>query len=161
PFGHRGRSGHHGPGFEMIHVRQTPRPHVIDEENGIKAQTVRQLRPLLDDGERQTDLRHEHTEFDWAHNPSCGGATCMTPSTGVSTAKHRSAALDHTRCAKRRPWARLTRSAAFRLLRRERNPSVRKRVAVVGATGIAGQQFLAALNNHPWFEVTALAASAR
>ncbi|HVN87126.1 MAG TPA: aspartate-semialdehyde dehydrogenase [Candidatus Binatia bacterium] len=38
---------------------------------------------------------------------------------------------------------------------------VKKRVAVVGATGIAGQQFLVALDHHPWFEVTALAASAR
>ena len=39
---------------------------------------------------------------------------------------------------------------------------MRKRtVAVVGATGIAGQQFLVALAGHPWFEVTALAASAR
>jgi len=37
----------------------------------------------------------------------------------------------------------------------------RRRVAVVGATGIAGQQFLAVLADHPWFEVTALAASAR
>lgn len=37
----------------------------------------------------------------------------------------------------------------------------RKRTAVVGATGIAGQQFLASLANHPWFEVTALAASER
>jgi aspartate-semialdehyde dehydrogenase len=37
----------------------------------------------------------------------------------------------------------------------------RKRVAVVGATGIAGQQFLAALSGHPWFEVVALAASER
>ncbi|HZP40637.1 MAG TPA: aspartate-semialdehyde dehydrogenase [Candidatus Binatia bacterium] len=37
----------------------------------------------------------------------------------------------------------------------------RRRVAVVGATGIAGQQFLASLAGHPWFEVTALAASAR
>jgi aspartate-semialdehyde dehydrogenase len=36
-----------------------------------------------------------------------------------------------------------------------------KRVAVVGATGLAGQQFLAALAEHPWFEVTALAASER
>src|SRR5262245_11802434 len=36
-----------------------------------------------------------------------------------------------------------------------------RRVAVVGATGIAGQQFLAALANHPWFTVTALAASER
>jgi aspartate-semialdehyde dehydrogenase len=37
----------------------------------------------------------------------------------------------------------------------------RKRVAVIGATGIAGQQFLDALVDHPWFEVTALAASPR
>ena len=37
----------------------------------------------------------------------------------------------------------------------------RKRVAVVGATGIAGQQFLAALDRHPWFEVVLLAASER
>jgi aspartate-semialdehyde dehydrogenase len=34
----------------------------------------------------------------------------------------------------------------------------KKRVAVVGATGLAGQQFLAALGEHPWFEVTLLAA---
>lgn len=39
--------------------------------------------------------------------------------------------------------------------------SPRKRVAVVGATGIAGQQFLAALDRHPWFEVVKLAASER
>ncbi len=39
--------------------------------------------------------------------------------------------------------------------------SRKKRVAVVGATGIAGQQFLVALDDHPWFEVTALAASGR
>lgn len=38
---------------------------------------------------------------------------------------------------------------------------MKKRVAVVGATGIAGQQFLATLADHPLFEVTALAASAR
>jgi aspartate-semialdehyde dehydrogenase len=37
----------------------------------------------------------------------------------------------------------------------------KKRVAVIGATGVAGQQFLAALSNHPWFEVTMLAASER
>ncbi len=37
----------------------------------------------------------------------------------------------------------------------------RKRVAVVGATGVAGQQFLAALPGHPLFEVVALAASER
>lgn len=37
----------------------------------------------------------------------------------------------------------------------------RRRVAVVGATGVAGQQFLVTLDNHPWFEPTVLAASAR
>ena len=40
-----------------------------------------------------------------------------------------------------------------------RNP--RCRVAVLGATGVAGQQFLVSLVNHPWFEVVALAASER
>lgn len=35
------------------------------------------------------------------------------------------------------------------------------RCAVVGATGIAGQQFLAALHHHPLFDVVRLAASAR
>jgi aspartate-semialdehyde dehydrogenase len=37
----------------------------------------------------------------------------------------------------------------------------KRRVAVVGATGLAGQQFLASLAGHPWFEVGALAASPR
>ena len=37
----------------------------------------------------------------------------------------------------------------------------KKRVGVVGATGIAGQQFLAALDRHPWLRVTRLAASER
>ncbi|MDP7657602.1 MAG: aspartate-semialdehyde dehydrogenase [Nitrososphaerales archaeon] len=36
-----------------------------------------------------------------------------------------------------------------------------KKTAIVGATGIVGQQFLAALNNHPWLEITTLAASVR
>lgn len=35
------------------------------------------------------------------------------------------------------------------------------RCAVVGATGIAGQQFLAALHDHPFFDVVRLAASSR
>ena len=35
------------------------------------------------------------------------------------------------------------------------------KVAVVGATGVAGQQFLAALPGHPFFQVAALAASER
>ena len=34
-------------------------------------------------------------------------------------------------------------------------------VAVVGATGLAGQQFLASLAGHPMFEVRKLAASSR
>jgi aspartate-semialdehyde dehydrogenase len=38
---------------------------------------------------------------------------------------------------------------------------MKKNVAVVGATGIAGQQFLAALDKHPWFNLVALAASER
>jgi aspartate-semialdehyde dehydrogenase len=37
----------------------------------------------------------------------------------------------------------------------------RKTAAVIGATGIAGQQFLSALSGHPLFEVTSLAASER
>jgi aspartate-semialdehyde dehydrogenase len=37
----------------------------------------------------------------------------------------------------------------------------KKAVAVIGATGVAGQQFLAALSDHPWFDLVALAASAR
>jgi aspartate-semialdehyde dehydrogenase len=38
---------------------------------------------------------------------------------------------------------------------------MKKKAAVVGATGIAGQQFLVALSRHPGFEVVALAASER
>lgn len=38
---------------------------------------------------------------------------------------------------------------------------MKKRVAIIGATGIAGQQFVAALPNHPDFEITHLAASSR
>lgn len=35
------------------------------------------------------------------------------------------------------------------------------KVGVLGATGMVGQRFLALLENHPWFEVTSIAASAR
>jgi aspartate-semialdehyde dehydrogenase len=35
------------------------------------------------------------------------------------------------------------------------------RAALVGATGIVGQQFIVALQNHPWIELTTLAASER
>ena len=34
-------------------------------------------------------------------------------------------------------------------------------VGVIGATGMVGQRFMLLLANHPWFEVTALAASPR
>jgi len=37
----------------------------------------------------------------------------------------------------------------------------KKTVAVVGATGLAGQQFIAALEEHPWFQMTALVSSKR
>lgn len=36
-----------------------------------------------------------------------------------------------------------------------------RKAAVIGATGVAGQQFLASLATHPYFKVTALAASSR
>jgi aspartate-semialdehyde dehydrogenase len=35
------------------------------------------------------------------------------------------------------------------------------RAGIVGATGIAGQQFIDALRHHPWFDITAVAASER
>ena len=35
------------------------------------------------------------------------------------------------------------------------------RVGIIGATGMVGQRFLTLLENHPWFEVTALLASPR
>jgi len=35
------------------------------------------------------------------------------------------------------------------------------KVGVIGATGMVGQRFLRLLENHPWFDVTVLAASAR
>ncbi len=35
------------------------------------------------------------------------------------------------------------------------------RVGIIGATGMVGQRFISLLKDHPWFEVTALAASAR
>src|SRR5688500_15864010 len=35
------------------------------------------------------------------------------------------------------------------------------RAVIIGATGRAGQPFIAALQNHPWFEIAGLAASPR
>ena len=38
---------------------------------------------------------------------------------------------------------------------------MKKRVGIVGATGMVGQRFITLLENHPYFEVTVLAASSR
>lgn len=35
------------------------------------------------------------------------------------------------------------------------------KAGILGATGAVGQRFVEALSNHPWFEITALAASER
>ena len=40
-------------------------------------------------------------------------------------------------------------------------PEKKLKVGVLGATGMVGQRFLTILENHPWFEVTTLAASPR
>ena len=37
----------------------------------------------------------------------------------------------------------------------------KKRVAIIGATGSVGQEFIQSLDDHPWFEVTQIAASER
>jgi aspartate-semialdehyde dehydrogenase len=37
----------------------------------------------------------------------------------------------------------------------------RRKVGILGATGMVGQRFIQLLNNHPWFEITWLAASDR
>src|SRR5580698_3238199 len=37
----------------------------------------------------------------------------------------------------------------------------RRRVGILGATGMVGQRFIQLLSNHPWFEITWLAASDR
>lgn len=39
--------------------------------------------------------------------------------------------------------------------------SKKLRVAILGGTGMVGQRFIALLENHPWFEVTTIAASPR
>ena len=35
------------------------------------------------------------------------------------------------------------------------------RVGIIGCTGMVGQRFALLLSRHPWFEITAVAASAR
>ena len=39
--------------------------------------------------------------------------------------------------------------------------SEKLRVGILGGTGMVGQRFIALLENHPWFEVTTIAASPR
>lgn len=38
---------------------------------------------------------------------------------------------------------------------------IKKRVGIIGATGMVGQRFITLLNNHPWFDLQVLAASER
>ena len=38
--------------------------------------------------------------------------------------------------------------------------SEKLKVGIIGATGMVGQRFVTLLENHPWFELTTLAASA-
>ena len=38
---------------------------------------------------------------------------------------------------------------------------MKKKVAIIGVTGSVGQEFVQSLHNHPWFEVTQIAASER
>lgn len=37
--------------------------------------------------------------------------------------------------------------------------SEKLRVGILGGTGMVGQRFISLLENHPWFEVTTIAAS--
>ena len=39
--------------------------------------------------------------------------------------------------------------------------SEKLKVAILGGTGMVGQRFISLLENHPWFEVTTIAASPR
>ena len=39
--------------------------------------------------------------------------------------------------------------------------SEKLKVGILGATGMVGQRFISLLENHPWFEVVIVAASAR
>ena len=35
------------------------------------------------------------------------------------------------------------------------------KVGIIGGTGMVGQRFITLMENHPWFQLTAIAASAR
>ena len=45
--------------------------------------------------------------------------------------------------------------------KQESNMTEKLKVAVLGGTGMVGQRFITILENHPWFEVTTIAASPR
>jgi aspartate-semialdehyde dehydrogenase len=57
--------------------------------------------------------------------------------------------------------AKAQRSAKARRRKRRGDMSTKIPVGVLGATGAVGQKFVALLENHPWFELTELAASDR
>ena len=46
-------------------------------------------------------------------------------------------------------------------MRRMKEMSEKLRVGILGGTGMVGQRFISLLENHPWFEVTTIAASPR
>ena len=66
----------------------------------------------------------------------------------------------HQQKRQSRKWNRSTESFVFVYYRREKM-SEKLRVGILGATGMVGQRFISLLENHPWFEVTTLAASPR
>ena len=43
----------------------------------------------------------------------------------------------------------------------EKKMSEKLKVGILGGTGMVGQRFISLLENHPWFEVTTIAASER
>ena len=49
----------------------------------------------------------------------------------------------------------------YRRRRRMKQLDKKLRVGILGGTGMVGQRFISLLENHPWFEVTTIAASAR
>ena len=44
---------------------------------------------------------------------------------------------------------------------KEESAMKRYQVGIIGGTGMVGQRFVTLLENHPWFQLTAIAASAR
>src|SRR6185503_16702287 len=67
------------------------------------------------------------------------------------------------RAARRRRRLRAHRTRAPRIMRPRPSPFGSKKVpvAILGATGAVGQQFIRSLAKHPWFEIAEVAASER